>query len=297
VGLKPTYGRVSRYGLVAFASSLDQVGPFARDVRGVASLLQVLAGSDPKDSTCSNRVPEDYLSMLGNDVRGLRVGVIREWLEEGLDSVVRQAVIEAIKKLEGLGCQIQELSLPNSKNAIATYYIIAPAEASSNLARYDGVRYGYRTPQKLDLRSMYTATRSEGFGSEVKRRIMLGTYVLSAGYYDAYYLKASKVRTLIRLDYESAFQKVDLLVGPTTPTLPFKLGEKMDDPLEMYLSDVYTVTANLAGIPGLSLPCGYDQGLPIGVQFLAGHFQEARILQAAFALEQELALTPPPLPF
>jgi aspartyl-tRNA(Asn)/glutamyl-tRNA(Gln) amidotransferase subunit A len=291
VGLKPTYGRVSRYGLVAFASSLDQIGPFGKDVRDVATLLQILAGEDRHDGTSSRRQVGDYVGSLDTEVKGLRVGVTGEWLSSGLDPGIRDSVLSAVEALESLGCTVSEVSLPNSQYAIATYYIIAPAEASSNLARYDGVKYGFRAEDSVDLRSMYARTRTRGFGDEVKRRIMLGTYVLSAGYYDAYYHKAGQVRTLIRQDYENAFEAVDVLVGPTTPTLPFKFGEKMDDPLEMYLSDIYTVTANLAGIPGLSMPSGLSpEGLPIGVQLLAAHFEEEKLLRVAYALEQELGL-------
>lgn len=297
VGLKPTYGRVSRYGLVAFASSLDQIGPVANSVSDVALLLQAIAGSDPHDSTSAARPVEDYLSSIDQEVKGLKIGVPREWFGSGLDAQIEQSLQEAIKKLEGLGCSVSEVSMPQSEYAIATYYIIAPAEASSNLARYDGVKYGHRGTDQKDLDSMFKSTRSEGFGEEVKRRIMIGTYVLSAGYYDAYFLKASKVRTLLRNDYEEAFKKVDLLIGPTTPSLPFKIGEKTTDPLQMYLMDIYTVTANLAGIPGLSLPCGFSQeGLPIGLQIQAPYFQEARLLNLAHVLEKELAVKRPELP-
>jgi aspartyl-tRNA(Asn)/glutamyl-tRNA(Gln) amidotransferase subunit A len=296
VGIKPTYGRVSRYGLVAFASSLDQIGPFGGNVRDTAAVLQALAGPDPHDGTTSQLDPGNYIEGLKKDISGLRVGIVKEWMGRGLDNQIRDSVNSSVRRLESLGCSIHEVSLPNSEHAIATYYIIAPAEASSNLARYDGVKYAFRSPRHQDLKSMYTATRSEGFGEEVKRRIMLGTYVLSAGYYDAYYLKASQVRRLLQQDYLNAFQAVDVLVGPTTPTVSFKLGEKIDDPLEMYLSDIYTVTANLAGIPGLSMPCGISQeGLPIGLQLLGPHFKEGRLLRLAHALEQDLDLdlTPP----
>lgn len=292
VGLKPTYGRVSRYGLVAFASSLDQIGPFAGNVRDVAIVLRAVGGWDACDSTSSRRPVGDPEGEIGRDVKGLRIGVVSEWFGEGLDPQVNEAVRAAIGRMENLGCRVEEVSLPHSEYAIATYYIVATAEASSNLARYDGVRYGYRAARRGDLGTMYRLTRSEGFGEEVKRRIMLGTYVLSAGYYDAYYLKAGKVRTLIRRDYEKAFEKVDVLMGPTTPTPPFKLGEKTADPLKMYLSDIYTVTANLAGIPGLSLPCAFTEtGLPIGVQLLGPHFQEGLLLRAGHALESDLDLS------
>jgi len=291
VGLKPTYGRVSRYGLVAFGSSLDQIGPLARNARDVAAILQVIAGRDSKDSTSSDRPVDGYVSEIGKEVRGLRVGVAREWLGSGLDAEIRSSIESALKALQGLGCTIEDIGLPHTSEAIATYYIIAPAEASSNLARFDGVKYGYRSPEATDLASLYRRSRSEGFGPEVKRRIMIGTYVLSSGYYDAYYLKASKVRTLIRQDYLDAFQKVDLLVGPTTPTPPFRFGEKSNDPLEMYLSDIFTVTANLAGVPALSMPCGITAGgLPIGLQLIGPHFSEAILLRVSHALESELAL-------
>ncbi|GAB4233557.1 MAG: Asp-tRNA(Asn)/Glu-tRNA(Gln) amidotransferase subunit GatA [Acidobacteriota bacterium] len=291
VGVKPTYGRVSRYGLVAFGSSLDQIGPLAGNVRDAAYLLQTIAGHDPRDSTSAARPLENVVAELGKDVKGLRVGVPRQWLGAGLAEEVREPVARALRRLEGLGCVVEEVDLPHTDYAIATYYIIAPAEASSNLARYDGVRYGYRSPRTEDLWTMYTRTRAEGFGPEVKRRIMLGTYALSAGYYDAYFLKASKVRTLILQDYRQAFARVDVLAGPTTPTAAFRLGEKADDPLAMYLSDVYTVTANLAGIPALSLPCGFTaENLPVGLQLLAPHFEEGRLFRVAAALEADLSL-------
>lgn len=297
VGLKPTYGRVSRYGLIAFASSLDQIGPLTRTVRDSASLLQVLAGHDPHDSTSSQHPVENYVSQLSRDITGLRVGVPAEWFGSGLDSAIAEKVKDALEALENLGCSIEEIHLPHSKYAIATYYIIAPAEASSNLARYDGVKYGYRSTNHSDLEGMYRHSRNEGFGEEVKRRIMIGTYVLSSGYYDAYYLKASKIRTLIRRDYLEAFNSVDVIVGPTTPTPPFKMGEKTDDPLEMYLTDIFTVPANLAGLPGISLPCGYTEGgLPVGVRILAPHFQEARLLRVAHNLEKALDIERPELP-
>ncbi len=289
VGFKPTYGRVSRYGLVAFASSLDQIGPLARNVREAALLTRVIAGHDPRDSTSSRQPVENWLDRLDRDLDGLRVGVPKEWTGEGLDPEVRGAVEKASARLEALGCRLEEVSLPSSRYAIATYYIIAPAEASSNLARYDGVRYGPRREGE-DLESMYLRTRSEGFGPEVKRRIMLGTYALSAGYYDAYFVKAAKVRRLVLQDFQRVFGTVDLLLGPTTPTPPFRLGEKTADPLAMYLSDVFTVTANLAGLPALSLPAGATEGgLPLGVQLVAPHFREGRLLQAAHGLEQQLA--------
>jgi len=290
VGLKPTYGRVSRYGLVAFASSLDQIGPMGNSVYDVALVLQALAGRDPKDSTSADQPVDDYLEGLGAGIKGLRVGVPREWFGSGLQEVVRASVEGAVGKLKDLGCSVREVTLPHTKYAISTYYIIAPAEASSNLARYDGVKYGYRS-RHGDLEEMFNRTRSEGFGEEVKRRIMIGTYVLSSGYYDAYYLKASRVRTLLRKDYLEAFREVDVIAGPTTPSLPFLIGEKTGDPLEMYLTDVYTVTASLAGIPGLVLPCGFSpERLPVGVQLLAPHFEEARLLRVGHALEEALAM-------
>ncbi len=296
VGLKPTYGRVSRYGLVAFASSLDQIGPLGNSVSDVALLLQAIAGSDPQDSTSADLPVENYLSEIDKGIKGLKIGVPKEWFGSGLDEQIGQSLQAAIKKLEGLGCSVLEVSMPQTEYAISTYYIIAPAEASSNLARYDGVKYGHRSADQKDLEGMFQSTRSEGFGEEVKRRIMIGTYVLSTGYYDAYFLKASKVRTLLRNDYLEAFKKVDFLVGPTTPALPFRIGEKKTDPLDMYLTDIYTVTANLAGIPGLSLPCGFShEGLPIGLQIQAPYFQEARLLNLAHALEQELAVKKPAL--
>lgn len=297
VGLKPTYGRVSRFGLVAFASSLDTIGPIANSTRDAAILLQCVAGPDPNDSTCASMPADHYTAAIGKEIRGLKVGIPVEWFGGGLDARIEENIRGAIRKLEGLGCSVTEVHLPHSEYAVATYYVIAPAEASSNLARYDGVKYGYRSGQDEDLKTMYRYTRSQGFGEEVKRRIMLGTYALSAGYYDAYYLKASKVRTLVKQDYLRAFEQVDVLVGPVAPSPPFRLGEKMADPLEMYLTDIYTVTANLAGIPGLSMPCGFtEEGLPIGLQILGAHFQESTLLRTAHALEQELALKPPPLP-
>ena len=296
VGLKPTYGRVSRYGLVAFASSLDQIGPLANSARDAARILQVTAGHDPCDSTSASRPVDDYLSGIEDQIRGLRIGLPAEWFGSALDPQLDASIRSAIARLEKLGCEVQEVHLPHTEFAIAAYYIIAPAEASSNLARYDGMRYGYRSTDPEDLEGTYRSTRSEGFGEEVKRRIMIGTYVLSSGYYDAYYLKASKVRTLLKQDYLKAFEQVDLLIGPTAPSLPFKLGEKMADPLEMYLSDIYTVPANLVGIPGLAMCCGFsEEGLPLGLQILGPHFQEARILQAAHSLEQELQVVAPPL--
>jgi aspartyl-tRNA(Asn)/glutamyl-tRNA(Gln) amidotransferase subunit A len=287
-GLKPTYGRVSRFGVIAFASSLDQVGPLAQDVRGVAHLLAAIAGHDENDQTSSLRPVPDYAGGLSRGVRGLRIGVPREYFGEGLAKEVEKAVRSGIEKLRALGCEIRDISLPNSPHAIATYYIVATAEASSNLARYDGVRYGHRTPAAAQLLEMYEKTRAEGFGAEVKRRIMLGTYALSAGYYDAYYLRAQKVRALIRRDFDEAFARVDAVLSPTSPTTAFRLGEKLDDPLAMYLNDVYTVPANLAGLPGISVPCGFDaQGLPIGLQLIGKPFDEETLLRIAHAAEPQ----------
>ena len=286
VGLKPTYGRVSRYGLVAFASSLDQVGPFTKDVRDAATLLQVIAGADERDST---NVPEpvpDYRAALSGDVKGLRIGLPREYQMEGLDPEVKAATDAAVKQLEALGAKVKEISLPHTEYAIATYYIIATAEASANLARFEGVRYGARV-DGADPEEMNRKTRGAGFGEEVKRRIILGTYVLSSGYYDAYYLRAQKVRTLIRQDFLKAFEEVDLIASPTTPTPAFKIGEKAGDPLQMYLSDIYTISCNLAGLCGISVPCGFSEtGLPIGLQLLGKPFGESDLLRAAHAYEQ-----------
>ena len=288
VGLKPTYGRVSRYGLVAFGSSLDQIGPITKDVRDAAILLQVIAGHDRRDSTCAAAPAPDYLSTLDDPIAGVRIGVPKEYFAEGLNKEVHQAVEGAIRTYEGLGANVVEISLPHTMYAVAVYYIIATAEASSNLARYDGVRYGYRTTSSDGLISMYSRSRAEGFGSEVKRRIMLGTYALSSGYYDAYYLKASKVRNLIRQDFLSAFEKVDVVLCPTSPTPAFRLGERIENPLEMYLSDVFTIPANLAGIPGISIPCGFTRdNLPIGMQIMGKHFDEATLLKVARAFERE----------
>jgi aspartyl-tRNA(Asn)/glutamyl-tRNA(Gln) amidotransferase subunit A len=287
VGLMPTYGRVSRYGLIAFASSLDHIGPLTRTVKDAAIILQVIAGRDPMDSTSANLPVPDYVAELEKPVRGLKIGVSEEYFGEGLDAEVKKALEAAIQKLASLGCEIVPVSLPHTKYAIPTYYIVATAEASSNLARFDGVRYGFRAPGARNLAEMYRRTRDQGFGAEVKRRIMLGTYVLSAGYYDAYYVKAQKVRTLLAQDFTHAFKKVDAIVTPTTPTAAFKLGEKVDDPLAMYLADIYTVTADLAGIPGVSIPCAETKdNLPIGLQILGKHFDEATILRVANAYER-----------
>jgi aspartyl-tRNA(Asn)/glutamyl-tRNA(Gln) amidotransferase subunit A len=287
VGMMPTYGRVSRYGLIAFASSLDHIGPLARTVKDAAIVLRTIAGRDPMDSTSADVPVPDYVAELDRPVRGVRIGVAKEYFGEGLDPEVRKAVEDGIQTLAKLGCEVVPVSLPHSKYAIPTYYLVATAEASSNLARFDGVRYGYRAKNARTLSEMYRRSRDEGFGAEVKRRIMLGTYALSAGYYDAYYLKAQKVRTLLTRDFHEAFNKVDAIVTPTTPTAAFKLGEKVDDPLAMYLADIYTVTADLAGIPGISIPCGRTRGnLPIGLQILGKHFDEATILRVAHRYEQ-----------
>jgi aspartyl-tRNA(Asn)/glutamyl-tRNA(Gln) amidotransferase subunit A len=287
VGLMPTYGRVSRYGLIAFASSLDHIGPITRTVKDAAMVLGVIAGRDAMDSTSADLPVPDYVSELEKSIRGLKVGVAKEYFGEGLDEEVHHAAESAIDRLKKLGCEIVPISLPHTPYAIPAYYIIATAEASSNLARYDGVRYSYRARGVKSLSEMYRRSRDEGFGAEVKRRIMLGTYVLSAGYYDAYYLKAQKVRTLLARDFEEAFQKVDAIVTPTSPTTAFRLGEKSNDPLAMYLADIYTVTADLAGIPGISIPCGQTHDkLPIGLQILGRHFDEATVLRLAHAYEQ-----------
>jgi aspartyl-tRNA(Asn)/glutamyl-tRNA(Gln) amidotransferase subunit A len=288
VGLKPTYGRVSRYGLVAFASSLDQIGPLAKDVRDAALILGVMAGHDPLDSTSANVPVPDYLAELERGVEGLTLGIPEEYFIEGMDHDVERAVWEAIEVLKKLGARTERVSMPHTKYAIAAYYLIAPAEASSNLARYDGVKYGYRTKHtSRDIVQMYGRTRADGFGPEVRRRIMLGTYALSAGYYDAYYGKAQRVRTLVRQDFDRAFERADLIVTPTSPTPAFRLGERTDDPLQMYLSDVFTVPVNLAALPGLSMNCGFAQtGLPIGLQFIGRAFDEATVLRAAHAYER-----------
>jgi len=286
VGLKPTYGRVSRYGLVAFASSFDQIGPFATTVGNVAHVLNVIAGHDACDSTTADIPVPDYTKALTGNIAGLRVGIPKEYYAHALDKEIRGAIMDKIDLLKAHGALVQEISLPHSEYTIPAYYILATAEASSNLARYDGARYGRRAKGARDLIEMYTKSRSEGFGVEVKRRIMLGTYVLSAGYYEAYYRKAQKVRRLIKEDFDRAFAEVDCIITPTSPTTAFKLGEKIDDPLTMYLSDIYTVSANLAGIPGISIPCGNDhQGLPVGLQILGKQFDEATILRVADFLE------------
>jgi aspartyl-tRNA(Asn)/glutamyl-tRNA(Gln) amidotransferase subunit A len=287
VGLKPTYGRVSRYGLVAFASSLDQIGPITKDVRDAAVLLKIIAGHDPLDSTSADVPVPDYMKALKENMRGMRVGVPKEFFTEGMDPEVEQAVRAAVGQMQALKAEVREISLPMTEYAIAVYYLIATAEASSNLARYDGVRYGYRAAKEKGLLEMYLKTRQEGFGPEVKRRIMLGTYALSAGYYDAYYGKAQSVRTLIKRDFDEAFKEVDVIVTPTMPTPAFKLGEKIQDPLQMYLSDIFTISVNLAGVPAIVVPCGMSGAkLPIGLQIIGRPFEEDKIIRAAYAYEQ-----------
>jgi aspartyl-tRNA(Asn)/glutamyl-tRNA(Gln) amidotransferase subunit A len=292
VGFKPTYGRISRYGLVAFASSLDQIGPFTKTVRDTATILEVISGVDHRDSTSVPQPVPKYTSALNGDIKGLKLGLAKEYMIGGLDPEVKQAVDVAVKQLEKLGAEIVEVSLPHTDYAVATYYILATAEASANLARFDGIRYGLRVDGK-DPADLYCKTRGAGFGAEVKRRIILGTYVLSSGYYDAYYLRAQKVRTLIRQDFLNAFEKVDAIVTPTTPTAAFKIGEKADDPLQMYLSDIFTISCNLAGIPGISLPCGFTKSpkLPIGLQLLGKPFGEETILKIADVYERSTAWT------
>lgn len=287
VGLKPTYGRVSRYGLIAFASSLDQIGPITKDVEDAALLLGVIAGYDEMDSTSVDIPVPDYKKSLIKDVKDLRVGVPKEYFIKGIDPEVEASVKKAINVLRDLGAKVVDMSLPHTEYAVATYYIVGPAEASSNLARFDGVQYGLRARDARDVISMYTRTRSEGFGGEAKRRILLGTYCLSTGYYDAYYLKAQKVRTKIREDFDAAFKSCDIIVTPTAPTPAFKIGEKADDPLSMYLSDIFTIPANMAGIPAISIPCGFSKdGLPIGLQIMAKPFDEETIFRASYTFEQ-----------
>ena len=291
VGLRPTYGRVSRYGVIAFASSLDQVGPITKDVRDAATILGVIAGYDAREATSVDMPVPDYESALVGaqfiaPLQGVRIGVPREYFGAGLQPGVEQAVRAAIRVLESLGATVEEVTLPHTEYALPTYYLIAPAEASANLARYDGVKYGYRLEESDEMWEVMRETRGEGFGAEVKRRIMLGTYALSTGYYDAYYLKAQKVRTLIKQDFDRAFERVDVIVGPTSPSVAFKIGEKVDDPLQMYLADVFTLSQALAGIPAISIPCGFADGLPVGLQIAARAFDEARMLRVAYAYEQ-----------
>ncbi|MBU0580701.1 MAG: Asp-tRNA(Asn)/Glu-tRNA(Gln) amidotransferase subunit GatA [Candidatus Margulisbacteria bacterium] len=286
VGLKPTYGRVSRYGLVAFASSLDQIGPLTKDVTDAAIVLREISGYDSKDSTSVNKEVPDYTKALTKNIKGLKIAVPKELMGEGINAEVKKIILEALEVYKKEGATVSEVEMPSFKYALSTYYLIAPAEASANLGRYDGVRYGYRTKDAEDLITMFSKTRAEGFGDEVKRRIMIGTYALSAGYYDAYYLKAQKVRTLIRDDFKKVFNKYDVIMSPTSPSVAFKIGERTADPLSMYLSDIATIPVNLAGLPGISIPCGFSQGLPVGLQIIARHFDEETMLKAAFAYEQ-----------
>lgn len=288
VGIKPTYGRLSRYGLVAFGSSLDQIGTLTKDTRDAALLLQAIAGHDMQDSTSAQIPVPNYMEGIDSKIEGFRIGIPREYFSDGLNKDVDRAVKDALRIYECLGAKVVDISLPHTEYAVAVYYIVANAEASSNLARYDGVRYGYRTSDSKGIIDMYCRTRSEAFGTEVKRRIMLGNYALSSGYYDAYYLKAAKVRNLIKKDFDDAFQNVDCVICPTSPVPGFKIGERANNPLEMYLSDIYTIPANLAGIPGISIPCGFSKdGLPIGMQILGKHYDEKKLLQIAYAFERE----------
>jgi aspartyl-tRNA(Asn)/glutamyl-tRNA(Gln) amidotransferase subunit A len=285
-GIKPTYGRVSRWGMIAYASSLDQGGPLARTAEDCALMLQAMAGFDAKDSTSVDQPVDDYLAALSQPLNGLRIGLPKEYFGTGLDARIGEKVMTVVEELKKLGATVKEISLPNMQHAIPAYYVIAPAEASSNLSRFDGVRFGYRCENPVNLEDLYKRSRGEGFGAEVKRRIMVGTYALSAGYYDAYYLKAQKIRRLIKNDFVAAFNDVDVILGPTTPNLAWKLGEKNNDPVAAYLEDIYTITANLAGIPGLSMPAGFVDGLPVGVQLLAPYFQEGRLLNVAHQYQQ-----------
>ena len=289
VGLKPTYGLISRYGLVAFASSLDQIGPITKDVYDSAMLLNIIAGYDKRDTTSSNVEKKDYTKALKNDVKGLKIGVPKEFFGEGINEEVKESLENAIKVYKELGAEVEEFSLDIAKYSLATYYIIACAEASSNLGRFDGIRYGYRAKEFKDLKDLYRKSRSEGFGPEVKRRIILGTYVLSSGYYDAYYKKAQQVRTLVMNEFNKAFQKYDVLLTPTSPTVAFDIGSKSNNPLEMYLADICTVSVNIAGLPGISIPCGVDkENMPIGMQLIGDRFQEEKILNAAYTFEQKI---------
>ncbi|WP_296127387.1 Asp-tRNA(Asn)/Glu-tRNA(Gln) amidotransferase subunit GatA [Pseudomonas sp. Ga0074129] len=285
-GIKPTYGRVSRWGMIAYASSLDQGGPLARTAEDCALMLQAMAGFDAKDSTSVDQPVDDYLAALSQPLAGLRIGLPKEYFGTGLDARIGEKVMAVVEALKKLGATVKDISLPNMQHAIPAYYVIAPAEASSNLSRFDGVRFGYRCENPVNLEDLYKRSRGEGFGAEVKRRIMVGTYALSAGYYDAYYLKAQKIRRLIKNDFVAAFNDVDVILGPTTPNLAWKLGEKNNDPVAAYLEDIYTITANLAGIPGLSMPAGFVDGLPVGVQLLGNYFQEGRLLNVAHQYQQ-----------
>ncbi|SEM92813.1 aspartyl/glutamyl-tRNA(Asn/Gln) amidotransferase subunit A [Mesobacillus persicus] len=286
VGMKPTYGLVSRFGLVAFASSLDQIGPVTRTVEDNAYLLKAIAGHDEMDSTSANVTVPDYVSALTGDIKGMRIAVPKEYIGEGVDEAVKQSVFDSLKVLEKLGATWEEVSLPHSKYALATYYLLSSSEASANLSRFDGVRYGYRASDAQNLLDMYKKTRAEGFGEEVKRRIMLGTFALSSGYYDAYYKKAQKVRTLIKKDFEDIFENYDVIIGPTTPTPAFKIGENLADPMTMYVNDILTIPVNLAGVPGISVPCGFTNGLPLGLQIIGKHFDESSVYKVAHAFEQ-----------
>ncbi|MBF8268741.1 MAG: gatA [Gammaproteobacteria bacterium] len=285
-GLKPTYGRVSRYGMIAFASSLDQGGPLARTAADAAMLLTAVAGFDPRDSTSADQAGEDYSAALTRDISGLRIGIPKQYFDANLAAEIKEIITTAVRQLERAGARVSEISLPNTHLSVPVYYVIAPAECSSNLARYDGVRFGYRCDQPQDLADLYCRSRSEGFGREVKRRIMTGTYVLSAGYYDAYYLKAQRLRRLIRDDFHTAFSNVDVIIGPTSPTTAFRLGEKVDDPISMYLNDIYTVSINLAGLPAISIPVGFVNGLPVGMQITGNYFSESRLLNVAHQYQQ-----------
>lgn len=287
-GLKPTYGRVSRYGMIAYASSLDQGGPFGVSAQDCAYILQAIAGHDAKDSTSVDIEVPDYLAGISESVAGLKVGLPKEFFQAGLDASIAEKIEQACTVLKDLSCEIKTISLPNTELAIAAYYVIAPAECSSNLSRFDGVRYGHRCDEPQDLGDMYCRSRSEGFGEEVKRRIMIGTYALSAGYYDAYYVKAQKIRRLISEDYQNAFAEVDMVLSPTSPTTAFKLNEKVDDPVTMYLSDIYTIGVNLAGLPGMSLPVGFDQGLPVGMQLVSNYFTEEKLLRVGHQYQQHV---------
>lgn len=286
VGMKPTYGRVSRYGLVAFASSLDQIGPITRNVQDNAFVLQAISGVDAHDSTTVNKEVPDYVAGLTGDIKGLKIAVPKEYLGEGVSEASRESVLAALKVLEGLGATWEEVSLPHSQYGVATYYLLASSEASANLARFDGVRYGYSTPNPKNLLELYKKSRSEGFGDEVKRRIMLGTFALSSGFYDAYYKKAQQARTLIKQDFDQIFEKYDVIIGPTTPTPAYKIGELVDDPVTMYVRDLLTIPVNLAGLPGISIPCGTTEGLPLGLQIIGKHFDEQTIYRVAHAFEQ-----------
>ena len=285
-GLKPTYGRVSRFGMIAFASSLDQAGPMTKTAEDAAIMLNTMAGFDPKDSTCMDKSVPDYTANLNQDLKGLKIGLPKEFFEKGMDEGVAKVIEEAINTYKKAGAELIEISLPHSELSVPSYYVVAPAEASSNLSRFDGVRYGYRCENPVDLEDMYKRTRGEGFGEEVKRRIMIGTYALSVGFYDAYYLKAQKVRRLISDDFKKAFEQVDVIMGPTAPTTAFNIGEKSDDPVTMYLSDIYTIAVNLAGLPGMSIPAGFTNNMPVGLQLIGNYFDESRLLNVAHQYQQ-----------